>query len=191
MLYKFRKILGFSLIGLGIILISITMYMKYETYKRQQNSLETFKDRDFYGNEEKIYDKQDKRDEKLPIAILKIPKINLEIAVVEGVEQEDIMYLVGHFPDSVMPGEMGNLCVAGHRTSNYGQPFKEVGKLRKGDEIIFIYHNKEYIYIVDSSFTVTPDDTYVLEDTKDEAVLTLVTCTMDSKNRLIIKGHLK
>lgn len=187
MLYKLKKILGFSLISLGIILISITMYMKYETYKKQQNSLETFKNKDSYNDKEI----DEEKEEKIPIAILKIPKINLEIAVVQGVEQEDIMYVVGHFPDSVMPGEVGNLCIAGHRTSNYGQPFKDAGKLKKGDEIIFDYNNKEYTYIVDLTFVVTPSDTYILEDTKDEATMTLVTCTMDSKNRLIIKGHLK
>lgn len=176
--------------AVGILLISLTAYMKYDTYKKQQDSLESFKNMNSYeeddGGEEDIEDNEEK-----PIAILNIPKINLEIAVVEGVEKEDIRYLVGHFPDSVMPGEIGNLCVAGHRTSNYGQPFKETDKLENGDEIIFTYKNKEYIYIVNSSFVVTPDDTYILDNTENEATLTIVTCTLDSKNRLIIKGTLK
>ena len=174
----------------GILLISVTVFMKYDTYKNQKDSLESFKNLNSYDESEEEKEYAEKSGES-PVAILSIPKINLEIAVVEGVEREDIKYLVGHFPDSVMPGEIGNLCVAGHRTSNYGQPFKEIDKLESGDEIIFTYNNKEYEYIVNSSFVVTPDETYILDNTENEATLTIVTCTMDSKNRLIIKGTLK
>ncbi len=173
---------------IGVLLICVTYFIKYDTYKKQQDSLESFKNMNFYeeDNERCTEDNEEKI-----IAVLNIPKINLEIAVVEGVEKENIKYFVGHFPNSVMPGEIGNLCVAGHRTSNYAQPFKEISKLENGDEIIFTYKNKEYIYIVNSSFVVTPDDTYILDNTANEATLTVVTCTLDSKNRLIVKGKLK
>ena len=191
MKHKLRKIIGTTFIFIGIGLIFVTGFMKYETYKKQKESLESFKNMDSYSEADEDEENAEDSNEKTAISILKIPKINLEIAVVEGVEKEDIKYVVGHFKDSVMPGEIGNLCVAGHRTSNYGQPFKEVGKLQKGDEIIFIYNGREYVYSVNDSFEVTPYDTYILDNTEDEATMTLITCTMDSKNRLIIKGTLK
>ncbi len=190
-MYKLKKIIGTIFILIGISLISITGFMKYETHKKQQKSLESFKNMDSYSEVDEEDGSIKDTDEKTAIAILKIPKINLEIAVVEGVEKEDIKYVVGHFKDSVMPGEIGNLCIAGHRTSNYGQPFKEVDKLQEGDEIIFIYNGGEYVYTVNESFVVTPYDTYILDNTEDEATMTLITCTLDSKNRLIIKGTLK
>ena len=67
----------------------------------------------------------------------------------------------------------------------------EIDKLENGDEIIFTYKNKEYIYLVNSSFVVTPDETYILDNTENESIVTIVTCTLDSKNRLIIRGRLK
>lgn len=191
MKYKIRKIIGTIFILIGVCLISITGFMKYETYKKQQKSLESFKNMDSYSEADEGEENTENGGEKTAIAVLKIPKINLEVAVVQGVEKEDIKYVVGHFKDSVMPGEVGNLCVAGHRTSNYGQPFKEVDKLQQGDEIIFTYNGGEYVYTVNDSFVVTPYDTYILDNTEDEATMTLITCTMDSKNRLIIKGTLK
>lgn len=191
MRYKLKKILGTIFIFIGVGLISITVFMKYETYKKQQESLESFKNMDSYIEDDKGEENIENNNEKTTISILKIPKIDLEIAVVDGVEKEDIKYVVGHFKDSVMPGEIGNLCVAGHRTSNYGQPFKEVDKLKEGDEIIFIYNGGEYVYTVNKSFVVTPYDTDVLDNTENEATMTLITCTLDSKDRLIIKGTLR
>lgn len=191
MKHKLRKIIGTVFIIIGIGLISVTGFMKYETYKKQQEGLESFKNMDSYGENDEVEESTDSSGEKTAISILRIPKINLEIAVVDGVEKEDIKYVVGHFKDSVMPGEIGNLCVAGHRTSNYGQPFKEVDKLQEGDEIIFTYNGGEYVYTVNDSFVVTPYDTYILDNTEDKATMTLITCTLDSKNRLIIKGTLK
>ena len=164
-MYKLRRVIGAIFIFIGIGFISIVGFMKYDTYKKQQDSLESFKNMDTYDEEE--YGDNDKN---VPLAVLKIPKINLEIAVVNGVSKEDIKYMVGHFPDSVMPGEVGNLCVAGHRTSNYGQPFKEVDKLENGDEIIFTYKGLEYRYVVDSSFIVTPEETYILDNRKNEGI---------------------
>ena len=191
MKHKLRKIIGTVFIIIGIGLISVTGFMKYETYKKQQEGLESFKNMDSYGENDEVEESTDSSGEKAAISILRIPKINLEIAVVDGVEKEDIKYVVGHFKDSVMPGEIGNLCVAGHRTSNYGQPFKEVDKLQEGDEIIFTYNGGEYVYTVNDSFVVTPYDTYILDNTEDKATMTLITCKLDSKNRLIIKGTLK
>lgn len=188
-MYKLKNVIGIIFMGIGILLISVTIFMKYDTYKRQQDSLESFKNLNSYDEDDEQVEIENNVDK--PMAVLNIPKINLEIAVVEGVEKENIKYLVGHFKDSVMPGEVGNLCIAGHRTSNYGQPFKEIDKLKNGDEIIFTYKNKEYIYLVNSSFVVTPDETYILDNTENESIVTIVTCTLDSKNRLIIRGRLK
>ena len=49
------------------------------------------------------------------IAGLYIPKLDKNWVVVEGVTQEDIRYAPGHYPDSALPGQVGNFSVAGHR----------------------------------------------------------------------------
>ena len=123
------------------------------------------------------------------IGILNIPKINLEIGIIEGVSYEDIKYVVGHFPGSPMPGEKGNFSIAGHRISYFGQAFKDIDKLEKGDKVKVTYNGKEYTYEITDMYEVTPNETEALNPTKD-ATITIVTCTTDAKNRVIVKGKL-
>ncbi|MBI5997312.1 sortase [Clostridium perfringens] len=213
---KIRNILGILLIVAGISLIGVTIWMKYDTYRQQQAVLDSFrnlqfdvpegenKDREALKEEdtkensnkaEKVEVEKDKKPEKAQleegkgIGILNIPKINLEIGIIEGVSYEDIKYVVGHFPGSPMPGEKGNFSIAGHRISYFGQAFKDIDKLEKGDKVKVTYNGKEYTYEVTDMYEVTPNETEALNPTKD-ATITIVTCTTDAKNRVIVKGKL-
>lgn len=213
---KFRNILGILLIVAGISLIGVTIWMKYDTYRQQQAVLDSFrnlqfdvpegenKDKEVLKEEdtkensnkaEKVEVEKDKKPEKAQleegkgIGILNIPKINLEIGIIEGVSYEDIKYVVGHFPGSPMPGEKGNFSIAGHRISYFGQAFKDIDKLEKGDKVKVTYNGKEYTYEVTDMYEVTPNETEALNPTKD-ATITIVTCTTDAKNRVIVKGKL-
>ena len=213
---KIRNILGILLIVAGISLIGVTIWMKYDTYRQQQAVLDSFrnlqfdvpegenKDKEALKEEdnkensnkaEKVEVEKDKKPEKAQleegkgIGILNIPKINLEIGIIEGVSYEDIKYVVGHFPGSPMPGEKGNFSIAGHRISYFGQAFKDIDKLEKGDKVKVTYNGKEYTYEVTDMYEVTPNETEALNPTKD-ATITIVTCTTDAKNRVIVKGKL-
>lgn len=213
---KIRNILGILLIVAGISLIGVTIWMKYDTYRQQQAVLDSFrnlqfdvpegenKDKEVLKEEdtkensnkaEKVEVEKDKKPEKAQleegkgIGILNIPKINLEIGIIEGVSYEDIKYVVGHFPGSPMPGEKGNFSIAGHRISYFGQAFKDIDKLEKGDKVKVTCNGKEYTYEVTDMYEVTPNETEALNPTKD-ATITIVTCTTDSKNRVIVKGKL-
>ncbi|RUR38116.1 class D sortase [Clostridium perfringens] len=213
---KIRNILGILLIVAGISLIGVTIWMKYDTYRQQQAVLDSFRNLQFDVPEgenkdtealkeedtkensnkaEKVEVEKDKKPEKAQleegkgIGILNIPKINLEIGIIEGVSYEDIKYVVGHFPGSPMPGEKGNFSIAGHRISYFGQAFKDIDKLEKGDKVKVIYNGKEYTYEVTDMYEVTPNETEALNPTKD-ATITIVTCTTDAKNRVIVKGKL-
>ncbi|MCX0380231.1 class D sortase [Clostridium perfringens] len=213
---KFRNILGILLIVAGISLIGVTIWMKYDTYRQQQAVLDSFRNLQFDVPEgenkdtealkeedtkensnkaEKVEVEKEKKPEKAQleegkgIGILNIPKINLEIGIIEGVSYEDIKYVVGHFPGSPMPGEKGNFSIAGHRISYFGQAFKDIDKLEKGDKVKVTYNGKEYTYEVTDMYEVTPNETEALNPTKD-ATITIVTCTTDAKNRVIVKGKL-
>src|SRR4051812_1495788 len=59
------------------------------------------------------------------VAAIGIPKIGLDEIVVEGVGVEELKKGVGHYPDTRMPGEVGNAALAGHRTT-YGHPFNRL-----------------------------------------------------------------
>ncbi|WP_096516873.1 class D sortase [Clostridium perfringens] len=213
---KIRNILGILLIVAGISLIGVTIWMKYDTYRQQQAVLDSFrnlqfdvpegenKDKEVLKEEdtkensnkaEKVEVEKEKKPEKAQleegkgIGILNIPKINLEIGIIEGVSYEDIKYVVGHFPGAPMPGEKGNFSIAGHRISYFGQAFKDIDKLEKGDKVKVTYNGKEYTYEVTDMYEVTPNETEALNPTKD-ATITIVTCTTDAKNRVIVKGKL-
>ena len=70
-------------------------------------------------------------------ASIHIPKIGLDRAVVQGVGVPDLRKGPGHYPDSPMPGQLGNAAIAGHRTT-YGAPFNRIDELAPGDEITIV-----------------------------------------------------
>ena len=83
----------------------------------------------------------------------------------------------------------GNFSVAGHRVSDYSEAFVNLYKTEIGDEIIVKANGKEFIYEITDNFIVEPDRIDVLDDTED-ATITLVTCTVGAKERVIVKGKL-
>lgn len=190
---KIRKITGIILILVGLTIIASIVYKKIETKKKQQelqNILEQV------INEEKEELTEEEQEQKLesingykPIALMEIPSINLSQGIVEGISDASLQYYLGHFESSVGPGEKGNFSIAGHRVSDYSEAFVNLYKAEIGDEIIVKANKKEYIYKITESFIVSPTDISVLENT-DNATITLVTCTVGAKERLIVKGDL-
>ena len=120
---------------------------------------------------------------------MEIPSISLSQGIVEGISDEILQYYLGHFEGSVKPGEKGNFSVAGHRVSDYSEAFVNLYKVEIGDKVLVKANKKEYVYEVTDSFIVSPDNVDVLDNT-DEATITLVTCTVGAKERVIVKGKL-
>ena len=63
-----------------------------------------------------------------PLARIEIPKIGVDKIVVAGVALSDLRKGPGHYPNSALPGQIGNAAIAGHRTT-YGAPFFRVDEL--------------------------------------------------------------
>ena len=125
-----------------------------------------------------------------PIGIIKIPKIGLERGVVQGVAVPDLRKGPGHYPDTPMPGQLGNAAIAGHRTT-YGQPFNRIDELVPGDEITVVTLSGTFRYLVTQQLVVSPRQVEVLDQTPD-ATLTLTTChpKYSANQRLIVKATL-
>lgn len=104
-------------------------------------------------------------------------------------DDEVLKYYLGHFEDSAKPGEKGNFSVAGHRVSDYSDVLVNLYKTEVGDEIIVKADKKKYIYKITDNFIVNPDRVDVLDNT-DEATITLITCTVGAKERVVVKGNL-
>lgn len=196
MIDKIRRVIGVLLIVIGVIIIGVTAWSKYDGYRGQKAIMESFKNLSAIDEGEYLAVDTVVEDNNIPdidaIGFLKVPKLGVEIGLVEGVEKKDIKYAAGHFPGTPLPGEEGNFAFACHRRSTtLGDLFKKADELVAGDEFFITYNGKEYIYEVTDNFVVDPTETEVLDDTPGEATMTFVTCTLDSKSRLITKGKLK
>ncbi len=69
-----------------------------------------------------------------PIGRIVIPKIGLDLVMVEGATTNILRKAPGHWPETLFPGQKTNFVVSGHRTS-YGSPFRKLNLLEAGDRI--------------------------------------------------------
>lgn len=106
-----------------------------------------------------------------PLGRIEINSIGLAVMILEGDDAKTLRLGVGHIPGTALPGQPGNVAIAGHRDTF----FRALRKLQKGDEITLTTLSGTYGYRVDSMRVVEPQDTEVLNNS-DASTLTLVTC---------------
>jgi len=128
-----------------------------------------------------------------PLAIIELPTIGVRKFVVAGVRTADLKKAPGHYPDTPLPGELGNAAIAGHRTT-YGEPFRKLDELEVGDEIrVTDLFTRQFVYRVTGTQIVGPADSWVVATTDPTiATLTLTTChpEFSAKLRLIVSAEL-
>ncbi|MFB3738517.1 MAG: sortase [Candidatus Velamenicoccus archaeovorus] len=121
------------------------------------------------------------------VAILEIPRIGLDMVVVEGTSTEDLKKGPGHYSDTAYPWQdHGRVGIAGHRTT-YLHPFYDLDRMRPGDPIVLRTEYGTYRYRVTRVFITTPDDGSVLDQTA-RPTLVLTTCNprYSAAERLIV-----
>ena len=126
-----------------------------------------------------------------PLAVIRIPKIGVKRVVVEGTEVEDLKRGPGHYTETPIPGQRGNVAIAGHRTT-YGAPFQDIDKLTVGDEILITGVLGDAVYRVDKDpFIVQPTQVEVLDDYGDSR-LTLTAChpKLSAAQRIVVVAKL-
>jgi sortase A len=106
-----------------------------------------------------------------PLAVLRIPKLRLEAAVLPGTDELTLDRGLGHIEYTAQPGADGNVGIAGHRDSF----FRVLKDVAPGDVIELDTQHMTETYRVERTWVVTPDDVSVLDPTPASA-LTLVTC---------------
>ncbi len=126
-----------------------------------------------------------------PIAKIKIPSIGVSRTVVSGISLSQLKRGPGHYPDTPLPGQAGNVAIAGHRTT-YGQPFHNIDRTEIGDQITFETEQGDFVYVITEKFIVTPKQTEILEDKGDNRI-TLIACEpkYSAAKRYIVVGELK
>ena len=106
-----------------------------------------------------------------PLAVLRVPKIRLEVAVLPGTDDFTLNRAVGHIDGTALPGTDGNSGIAGHRDGF----FRGLKDIVAGDAIELDTPQGTQVYRVERTWVVEPEDVSVLDPTPTPA-LTLVTC---------------
>jgi LPXTG-site transpeptidase (sortase) family protein len=105
------------------------------------------------------------------LARLDAPSVKLSTTVLEGDDDATLSRGSGHIEDTPLPGEPGNMGIAGHRDT----VFRPLRNIRVGDPMDLTTSDRVYRYRISKTLIVRPEDVYVLDPTP-QPTLTLVTC---------------
>ena len=102
---------------------------------------------------------------------IEIPRLSVSAVVRAGIDARTLRLAVGHIPGTPLPGDKGNVGLAGHRDTF----FRALRDIHSGDAIRIVTASESFVYRVDRTAVVQPRDVWVLDPT-DAPTLTLVTC---------------
>jgi len=102
---------------------------------------------------------------------LEIPRLGVSAVIRAGSDARTLSLAVGHIPGTALPGDAGNIGLAGHRDTF----FRRLRDIRADDEIRLVTATGTFAFRVHETSVVMPADTWVLDPTREPA-LTLVTC---------------
>jgi sortase A len=104
------------------------------------------------------------------IARIRIPRLDLNLVVVNGTSVSDLRRGPGRHLDTYMPGEHELVYIAGHRTT-YGAPFGDINELKPGDTITLELPYATVVYGVTRHRIVDDNDVSVLESPHHEQLV--------------------
>lgn len=122
---------------------------------------------------------------------IQIPAIGVDATVVMGDGWEQLKKGVGQHLGTANPGEEGNLVLSAHNDI-FGEIFRNLDKLKNGDEIIIISQDRSFTYVVTDTIIVEPTRVDLLGST-NEKMITLISCypyLVDNK-RIVVQGTLQ
>ena len=180
-------IVGRTFIGAGLFLLSFVAYQLWGTgiaESRAQTSLST----QFQSQRSAIPSYGG------VVGQIEIPSIDVKKWIVAGVDYKSLERGPGLFPKSPMPGQFGNVALAGHRTT-FGAPFGRINELKKGDLIRFTTKSGTFVYVVNGAPKIVSASAIEVTRTTDttKAIVTLVSChpKWTSEKRIIVVADLQ
>jgi len=105
------------------------------------------------------------------IGEIRIPRLGLTAIVAEGESTAVLQRAIGHLAETALPGESGNVVLAGHRDTL----FRPLRLIRIGDAIALNTQYGDFEYVVEWTEVVGPEDVDVVQST-GRSTLTLITC---------------
>lgn len=133
-------------------------------------------------------------------AVVRIPRFGADFArpLYEGTTYAILQRGIGHYPETAMPGEVGNVAMAGHRTT-YGKPFNQIATLQVGDVILVETRKQYFVYRVTGSQIVEPTQVSVVLPVPDQPdakptqkLLTMTSChpEFSARQRYVVHAKL-
>jgi len=105
------------------------------------------------------------------IGEMEVPRLGLKVMVVQGDSPSILQRAVGHLPGTALPGDAGNVALAGHRDTFF-RPLKDI---LPGDGVTLKTPEGNFQYRVESTAVVPPTDVRVIQASGGR-ILTLITC---------------
>jgi len=124
------------------------------------------------------------------IGSLEIPKLGIRQRLMDGVTLRNIDLGPSHWPGTAMPGQPGNMVVAGHRIT-HSRPFRDIDQLVPGDDIVVTSGTTIATYRVATSFVVSPERTDIANPTAIPS-LTIYACHPpgSARQRYVVRAEL-
>ena len=194
------NVIGSLIILVGITIVSLDFITPFLKEKEEDKALEQF-----YIKEETIEDKIDKttseevKEESKAknkieyIAVLKIPKINLEKGLVaKDSKYNNINYGVEILKESDSPDVInGNVILAAHSGTANISYFRDLDKINVGDEAIIYYNGKTYTYKFEKIYDIEKTGKANIKKDKNTSTLTLITCRHNTNKQIVLIGNLQ
>ena len=126
-----------------------------------------------------------------PLTRIQIPAIGLDTIVVQGTSLRALAAGAGHYESTPLPGEKGNVGIAGHRTT-HGRPFNKIDQLATGDSIILSTPVGRYTYRVQRPPWITDPYDWTIVGKSSEHLLTLSACHPkgSARERIVIRAKM-
>jgi sortase A len=124
------------------------------------------------------------------IGRIRMPTLDKSFVVVAGDDPEELRKGPGAYPDTPLPGRGGTTAIAGHRTT-YLAPFRDIDKLKRGDEIELEMPYGRFVYSVQGHEIVDPSDVGVVKPVGYERlVLTACHPLYSAAERIVVSARL-
>jgi len=162
-------VVGILLLGYcGYVLLDTKIYQAYQTRRLEQQMKEM---RPGSASDGSLHKMAFHSATAGVLGEIEIARIGVSSIIMEGIDNRTLRRAVGHIPGTPLPGQQGNVGIAGHRDTF----FRALRNVQQDDEITVTTVDDTYHYRVDSVRVVEPSDTRVLDDSGGNT-LTLVTC---------------
>ncbi|MDQ0162908.1 class D sortase [Aeribacillus alveayuensis] len=151
---------GIVIMVFGVSKIIHTHYLTNKSMEEAKEFVEEKNSHEFMPNEGEA------------VGILKIPRLQAELPIIEGTDPDDLEKGVGHYKGSFYPDENGQIVLSGHRDT----VFRKIGELKIGDELIIELPYGTFSYKMMDTKIVDADDTSIITLQNEYEELIVTTC---------------